>query len=266
VFLSAGGRIAPKSNFWHNWYAYGARFYDPALGRWHVQDRFAEKYFDFTPYQYGANNPIIFIDINGDSIYHFDENGYFTGEIIPDDGPQRGLFNGVEFIFGDQENDHTNLFSIKDYDEKEAETGNDYWYKVSIEDEKDVDERLEKGGVFDERGLISGIKYIFEETAGGKLDYGPKIKSADPGNHYIVQTSEGHTGFSARNYGNFLIGISHRKISKGLIGTGDTQILAHGYHLTHKGDGYFDSKDDQKAIKLGGDYYKKHYSKKKKRR
>jgi len=31
-------------------------------------DRFAEKYTSITPYQYGANNPIKFIDVNGDSI------------------------------------------------------------------------------------------------------------------------------------------------------------------------------------------------------
>lgn len=42
--------------------------YDPALGRFHVQDRFAEKYLDFSPYQYAANNPILNIDVNGDSI------------------------------------------------------------------------------------------------------------------------------------------------------------------------------------------------------
>ncbi|BDD02302.1 hypothetical protein PEPS_45820 (plasmid) [Persicobacter psychrovividus] len=42
--------------------------YDARIGRFHTQDRFAEKYLDFTPYQYGANNPIKFIDVNGDSI------------------------------------------------------------------------------------------------------------------------------------------------------------------------------------------------------
>jgi RHS repeat-associated protein len=49
-------------------YDYGARFYDPQLGRFHTVDAFAEKYLSMAPYQYGANNPISFIDINGDSL------------------------------------------------------------------------------------------------------------------------------------------------------------------------------------------------------
>lgn len=41
--------------------------YQPDLGRFFTQDRFTEKYFDFSPYQYAANNPVLFIDVNGDS-------------------------------------------------------------------------------------------------------------------------------------------------------------------------------------------------------
>jgi RHS repeat-associated protein len=49
-------------------YDYGARFQDPQLGRFFTQDRFAEKYASYSPYQYGGNNPIKYVDINGDSL------------------------------------------------------------------------------------------------------------------------------------------------------------------------------------------------------
>ena len=51
-----------------NWYDYGARHYDAALGRFTTQDRYAEKYSSISLYQYGANNPVRNIDVNGDSI------------------------------------------------------------------------------------------------------------------------------------------------------------------------------------------------------
>ncbi len=50
------------------WYDYGARMYDNQIGRFFTQDRFSEKYFSLNSYQYGANNPIVFIDHNGDSL------------------------------------------------------------------------------------------------------------------------------------------------------------------------------------------------------
>ena len=56
-----------------DWYDYGWRNYDPAIARFTTQDRFAEKYYDFSPYQYAANNPILYIDVNGDSIYVADQ-------------------------------------------------------------------------------------------------------------------------------------------------------------------------------------------------
>lgn len=49
-------------------YDFGARMQDPWLGRFFTHDRFAEKYYSITPYQYAANNPILLVDINGDSI------------------------------------------------------------------------------------------------------------------------------------------------------------------------------------------------------
>ena len=47
------------------WYDYGKRQFDPQIGRFTTQDRFADKYFDLLIYQYAANNPIRFIDPDG---------------------------------------------------------------------------------------------------------------------------------------------------------------------------------------------------------
>ena len=49
-------------------YHAGNRMYDPVLGRFMQIDRYYNKYPSLSTYQYAANNPVNFIDINGDSI------------------------------------------------------------------------------------------------------------------------------------------------------------------------------------------------------
>ena len=63
-YLYNGKEMQDSSGF----YDYGARYYNPNIGRFLTIDRYAEKYYMLTPYQYAANNPIKYIDVNGDSI------------------------------------------------------------------------------------------------------------------------------------------------------------------------------------------------------
>lgn len=77
-----------------DWSNYGARFYDPSIGRFTSVDPLASKMPSWSPYSYAFNNPISNIDVGG--LYPASVTG---------DPPNNGLFRGLKQRWNEFKND-----------------------------------------------------------------------------------------------------------------------------------------------------------------
>ena len=74
---------------------YGARQYDPVLGRWFAQDPLLEKYYGISPYAFCGNNPIRYEDVDGEDLVD-KAAGYFIGgvaNVVPGTGFMRDWYS-----------------------------------------------------------------------------------------------------------------------------------------------------------------------------
>ena len=61
-------------------YDFGARIYDGRLGRWMSLDPLMKRYAGFTPYHYCGDNPILFVDFNGEEMRFYNPT---AGDGVP---------------------------------------------------------------------------------------------------------------------------------------------------------------------------------------
>ncbi|MEZ4986496.1 MAG: RHS repeat-associated core domain-containing protein [Saprospiraceae bacterium] len=84
-------------------YEFGARWQDPSICRFTSIDRFADKFPWQSPYAHAGNNPIAFIDVNGDSTRVYSTEGALMGTVNDSYPNQEHFFSktaSAGFILG----------------------------------------------------------------------------------------------------------------------------------------------------------------------
>jgi RHS repeat-associated protein len=81
-----------------NWFYFGARFYDPGIGRFLSVDPLAEEYWGSSPYNYSLNNPTKYTDPDGKAVIDYNKgiNNYY--KTLWDYGENTLLKHGPNYL------------------------------------------------------------------------------------------------------------------------------------------------------------------------
>lgn len=201
------------------WHDFGARMYDPAIGRWNAVDIMAEKTFHLSPYIFANNNPINMIDRDGKYAVSVHYNityktliglGYSKdkADLIAHyastyaDHPPNGARFGDFMLHPLETNTHPYRKGI-DYSKtlESQEEKNSHWHSMMSDAEAEAGMTEEQAT---RRGLKFGWDNIFASNGGedlGKLGQGLHALQ-DAIAHGGVKTKD-HLGWNMSSAGKF---------------------------------------------------------------
>ena len=210
-----------------NTYDYGARQYNPILGRWDRMDPLCEKYYSVSPYAYCGNNPVRYIDPDGrrvDDVY-FNEDGYELFR-VKKDGP-----NNYYVI-------NTTKKTNEIYTETALSNQKGWTNPISIDDANTAEERIMNGYITGEH--MKNVTYMFNSCQidgilnsikdDGKGGTSPKNNREYSGNlkpDGVKDTKEGPVGDPSS--GQYLISFGNPDYHSHASGTKPTNKKGYSY-------------------------------------
>lgn len=216
-------------------YNYGARYYDPAVARWHGVDPNAQKYEPWSSYAYAYNNPLMFVDPDGrdNIIYLIVLQG--AGKRINPQGlvnHLNGMMQSLGLDIQAKIFDHT---SAADFDAANLDPTDNFIVLGSNPDQV-AEYIIDKTGF--ESGDLFGYTYTYRNKPGKAIvELGQANAIAvnehniDLAKYYLGGPSEKTTAFlSLHAYGHNMGEITHAASDKF-----DTGFMSPGATLQHSG-------------------------------
>ena len=234
---------------------YGARFYHPQSTRWTTMDPLAEKYYFLSPYAFCSNNPINFVDWNGEDWYIFSSSGQYVKKVEMD-GQHRIVIHSTETLESGETYDHYRFVDFADPENDPQSIDNGEINELVFVGEDEIVSMMNDAGAF-ETGMLNFITQSHQ-----KFDYSYSVikkrynvTSKDGGiitSNQLFLPEGDDTAHNLMNFGNYLWGATGYTVGFSRL------ILQGGAHLNSilspDKNGYkrqWDSKDDQLSIRLG---------------
>ena len=168
-------------------------------------DRFSEKYVSLSPYQYGANNPVNNIDVNGDSIW-YTRNGdivtmYVTAKIFNNSSDNINMARAAKDIVSDIKSTYEGKFEWSDNKTYNLKVDMDLKVATSMKDVENSDHLFVLADS-DSKGARGATSML-----GGKV---MTLASSDfANNNWLSNNLSYNKTFTATHEFGHAIGLSH---------------------------------------------------------